>query len=83
MDVLANRACGACLAQMRREACLTQVDLAAALNVPQSFISKVEIGERSLRLYEVFDYARALGVPATDLVTRIETALSEADAERR
>ena len=62
MNVDANRTCGKCLSQIRREQGITQVELAEKLGVPQSFISKVETGERSLRAYEQFAYAEALGI---------------------
>ena len=76
MNVGANRTCGKCLSQIRREQGVTQVELARKLGVPQSFISKVETGERSLRVYEQFAYAEALGISVEDLVRRLETVLS-------
>ena len=76
MNVDANRTCGKCLSQIRREQGITQVELAKKLGVPQSFISKVETGERSLRVYEQFAYAEALGISVEDLVRRLETVLS-------
>lgn len=76
MNVDANRTCGKCLSQIRREQGVTQVELARKLGVPQSFISKVETGERSLRVYEQFAYAEALGISVEDLVRRLETVLS-------
>ena len=68
MNVDANRTCGKCLSQIRREQGITQVELAKKLGVPQSFISKVETGERSLRVYEQFVYADALGITVETLV---------------
>ena len=76
MNVDANRTCGKCLSQIRREQGVTQVELARKLGVPQSFISKVETGERSLRVYEQFAYAEALGISVEDLVHRLEAVLS-------
>lgn len=77
MNVAANKVCGRCLAQMRQDALLTQVELAERLGAPQSFVSKVETGERSLRLYEQFAYARALNVDIVSFVTTIDRALQE------
>ncbi len=54
---------------------MTQVDLARRLDVPQSFISKVETGERALKLYEQFDYARALGIGIADFAMRLQAEL--------
>lgn len=78
MNVDANKVCGRCLARMRKEAGLTQVDIARALCVPQSFVSKVETGERSLKLYEQFDYARALGISALALSERLQSEMDMA-----
>lgn len=79
MNVDANRTCGKCLSQIRREKGITQVELARKLRVPQSFISKVETGERSLRVYEQFAYAEALGITVGVLVQRLEEDLSGGD----
>ena len=48
------------LIQARKAAGLTQVELAAQLNRPQSFVSKVERGERRLDVIEFLEVARAL-----------------------
>ena len=77
MNVDANKICGRCLAQLREKAGLTQVELAKRLNVPQSFVSKVETGERSLRAYELFDYAYALGVDVHPVVSCLGSALED------
>ena len=82
MNVEANKVCGKCLARMRKASGLTQIGLAEKLGVPQSFVSKVETGERSLRLYEQFAYADALGVGAPELARRLQRALDKADALR-
>ena len=75
MDIYANIAVGKCLADVRRRRNLTQNQLAKRLGKPQSFVSKVEGGERCLRAYELFDYAKGLGIPATELVDYIGQAL--------
>jgi transcriptional regulator with XRE-family HTH domain len=41
---------------------LTQIDVAARLRKPQSYVSKYERGERRLDIVEFFDVARALGI---------------------
>lgn len=76
MNVDANKTCGKCLSQIRREQNLTQVELAQRLEVPQSFISKIETGERSLKAYELFSYAKALGITAESIVQRLHNCLN-------
>lgn len=54
------------LAEARRSRGLTQMELAAALGRPQSFVAKVERGERRLEVIEFLHLAKVLGVdPAT------------------
>jgi transcriptional regulator with XRE-family HTH domain len=52
------------LVEARRTADLTQAELAARLSRPQSFISKIERGERRLDVVEFFEIAQALGIDA-------------------
>lgn len=75
MNVDANRRIGSCLQTVRREANLTQVELARRVGKPQSYVSKIEIGERNLPISEFFTYANALGISAELLTLRIEAAL--------
>jgi transcriptional regulator with XRE-family HTH domain len=49
------------LVTARRDAGLRQVDLAARLGKPQSFVSKVERGERRLDIVELIVVLRAIG----------------------
>ena len=77
MNVDANKTCGKCLSQIRREQGITQVELANRLGMPQSFVSKIETGERSLKVYEQFAYARALGISSEALVQRLESYLGQ------
>ena len=51
---------GACLADARRRANLTQQELAKRLGKPQSFVSDYERGQRRLDLMEFLFIARAL-----------------------
>lgn len=59
------------LRELRREAGLTQVQVAAELDVPQSFVSKYESGERRLDVIELRHVARALGVPLRVVLERL------------
>lgn len=50
------------LVNARGKSGLTQVQLAERLSRPQSFVSKVERGERRLDVVEFFEVAQALGI---------------------
>ncbi|MGI0085936.1 MAG: helix-turn-helix domain-containing protein, partial [Nitrososphaerales archaeon] len=50
------------LRDFREAAGLRQIDLAARLTRPQSFVSKYESGEKTLAFLEVREVCRALGV---------------------
>jgi transcriptional regulator with XRE-family HTH domain len=60
------------LVEARREAGLTQVELAKKLGRPQSFVSKFERGERRLDVTEFLDVARALGIDAARTILDLE-----------
>ncbi len=60
------------LADARRAKGLTQVALAKTLGRPQSFISKVERGERRLDVIEFLEVARALKVDPARLLADVE-----------
>ncbi|HEV8437455.1 MAG TPA: helix-turn-helix transcriptional regulator [Methylomirabilota bacterium] len=49
------------LKEARRRAGLTQVEVAAALRKPQSFVSKCESGERRVDVIELDDFAKLYG----------------------
>ncbi|WP_299665876.1 helix-turn-helix transcriptional regulator [uncultured Ruegeria sp.] len=51
----------------RKTAGLTQADLAAKLKCHQSFIARVEGGERRIDVIEMIVLARAIGTDATTL----------------
>lgn len=75
MDRLDDIAIGKYLARLRKELSLRQEDVAQELEKPQSFVSKVETGERSLHLSEVYRYAAALGISEEQLVADIKKVL--------
>jgi len=52
------------LKKARVQANLLQIDLALRLKKPQSYVSKVESGERNLDIVEYTIYCNALGVDA-------------------
>lgn len=61
------------LKRLRVEAGIRQVDLAAQLGVPQSFISKYESGERRLDVIETARIAEAIGSSLLQVVRLLES----------
>lgn len=59
------------LAEERERRGLTQVEVAARLGKPQSYVSKYERGERRLDLVEFFDLATALGADPMDVFKKL------------
>jgi predicted transcriptional regulator len=59
------------LVQMRKEAGLTQEQLAKNLGKPQSFISKYENSERSLDFIEVIEAIEAIGADPTEEIRKL------------
>ena len=62
---------GACLAAARRQANVTQQELAARLGKPQSFISEYERGQRRVDVVELLVISRALGADPVELFAEI------------
>lgn len=63
------------LRQIRRNAALSQAELARRLDVPQSFVSKYESGERRLDLIELHNICKATGISLGDFVKMFEELL--------
>ena len=57
------------LIKARKEAGLTQVELAQRLNCPQSFVSKYERGERRLDFTEFMQISELLGIDLISFIT--------------
>lgn len=64
------------LREMRYEAGFKQVDLAARLGRPQSFVSKYETGERRLEVLELREICRVCGTSITAFARRLERSLA-------
>lgn len=62
---------GVLVRKLRKEAGLTQVQVAAALDVPQSFVSKYELGERRLDVIELHHVALVLRSSLRTVVERL------------
>ena len=57
--------------EIRRQAGVTQVDLANKIGRPQSFISKIENGERRADIIELIDLLSALDYDPRRFVTQL------------
>jgi transcriptional regulator with XRE-family HTH domain len=64
------------LREMREQAGITQVQLAMYLGKPQSYVSKVESGERQMDFLEVRDYCVACKRDFAEFVTTFEALLA-------
>ena len=63
------------LREARERAGLTQVELARKLAQTQSFVSKIELGDRRLDLVQLRTILAALGMRLGDFVDRFEQEL--------
>ncbi len=61
-----------CLISARKNANLTQQELADRLSKPQSFVSKYENRERRLDIVEFIHIARAIGVNPSEVLKKME-----------
>ena len=59
------------LVEARKEAGLTQRDLAARLRRPNSFVGRMEAGERRVDVIEFIEIAKALGCNPSELFRRL------------
>ena len=70
-----HRVLSALLRELRMEAGLTQVQLAEAIDEPQSMVSRVEVGERRLDILELRQWLAALDVSLSTFVEQLEGRL--------
>ena len=63
------------LKEARIAAGLRQSDLAERLNVPQSMVSKYELGERRVDVLEVREICRVLGISFTSFAQELDQQL--------
>ncbi len=62
------------LIDARKTAGLTQAELAVRLRCHQSFVARVESGQRRIDVVELVVLARALGVEAAGILGQVEQA---------
>lgn len=67
-----HRRLAALLRQVREDRGLNQTELARLLKRPQSFVSKVEAGQRRVDLVELAQICEALGIKLSAFVRRYE-----------
>ncbi len=65
------------LYQLRSSSGIRQSDLAQMLKVPQSFISKIESGERRIDLIELRAVLQYLDTNLIEFVTELEKRINE------
>ena len=70
------------LSAARRRVNVTQVELAARLRKPQSFVSDYERGQRRVDIAEFVVIAQALGVEPIDILAEILAVLSQRSRAR-
>ena len=75
-----HRALMRVLIETRKETGLTQEELARKLGRPQSFVAKVETGERRLDVVEFVEWFDALQVDPTGAIASIQAALTTNDS---
>jgi transcriptional regulator with XRE-family HTH domain len=66
----------ALLKRLREEKAITQATLAARMDSPQSFISKIEAGERRLDVLELRRLCSALEIPFRKFALLLEEELT-------
>lgn len=66
---------GQVLAHARTEKAISQEELAFESNLDRTFISRLENGKRQPTLSTILRISAALGIPAAELVSRVESTL--------
>jgi len=69
------RLLGEILARTRERAGRKQSDIAAALSLPASYLSKIENGTRRVDVIELMKIAEAIGVDPADVIRELRDAM--------
>jgi len=67
---------GQVLREARKDRGLSQEALTAEASVERNYVSLLELGRNSVSIRVLFQLAAALGVPASELLRRVEQQLS-------
>ena len=67
----------------RKQAGLSQAEVARCLRKPQSYVSKYERGERRLDVVEFLDVAACVGVDPAELLHSLTQVTASSDGRRR
>jgi len=70
------------LRQIRKEAGLSQQELADLLEKPQSFVSKYESGERRLDILELRQICQHIGISLTAFAEHLDNTLTDNDESK-
>jgi transcriptional regulator with XRE-family HTH domain len=70
------------LIQARKDAGVTQVELAKKLSRPQSFVSKLEGGERRIDVIEFLEIAQSLDIDVPAFLKKLSSATSSPKKHR-
>lgn len=65
------------LRELRTKAGLRQIDVAKSLGLPQSMVSKYEVGERRLDILEIRQLCALFGISLIDFVKALENRLAK------
>ena len=71
------------LKQTRRNANITQVELAELLDQSQSFVSKCERGESRIDVIQLRTFCHALGTTLPDFIKELESQLKKSRRKKR
>ena len=69
------------LRDLREQSELTQIQLATQLEKPQSYVSKIESGERKIDVLDVRNYCRACGTDWLTFLTTLEQKMTELEKQ--
>jgi transcriptional regulator with XRE-family HTH domain len=69
------------LVEAREKAGLRQADVALRLKRPQSYVSKIELGERRLDVVEYIQFARAVKADGVQILREVMKKIGAASSE--